>query len=342
MSAADNTAKLSNSGIFLQQFLGPIQAFLQRADVSEVCINQPGGVWVETAGTQGMQYHAVPEIDERHILQLAKQVAAASRQAVSGANPLLSAALPSGERIQVVLPPCAPAGGSVSIRKQTVRNLSLADYEKAGAFAETTGGQSSQQEEIDSALATLLQQGQHAAFIRDAVKARKNILISGGTSSGKTTFLNAIAKDIPDYERLITIEDTPEVELSQPNRVSLIASKGDQGESSVDVQALLEATLRLRPDRILLGELRGHEAYSFLRAVNTGHPGSITTLHADSPNGAFEQLALMVLQADKGLGREEIMAYVKAVVEVVIQLKRTPGGQRIVSEIYFPKAKDRG
>ncbi len=336
MSAADNTATLSSSGIFLRQFLGPLQSFLDRDDVSEVCINEPGVVWVEARGATGMERHELGEINERHILQLAKQVAASSRQSVGGESPLLSAALPTGERIQVILPPCAPRGGCVSIRKQVVKDLSLSDYEKAGAFNATLGSQSHTVNNQDAQLAALLEHGDHPRFIRTAVAARKNILVSGGTSSGKTTFLNAIAKEIPAHERLITIEDTPEVELSQPNRVSLIASKGDQGEARVGIQQLLEATLRLRPDRILLGELRGQEAYTYLRAVNTGHPGSITTLHADSPNGAFEQLALMVLQANMGLRREEIMAYVKAVVEVVIQLKRTPSGERIVSEIYFP------
>lgn len=342
MSNADNTATISASGIFLQQFLGPLQTFLDREDVSEVCINEPGVVWVEVAGTTGMERHELREIDERHILQLAKQVAAASRQSISGESPLLSAALPTGERIQVILPPCAPAGGCVSIRKQVVKNLSLADYDVAGAFRATVGSSSRPKDDTDEKLSLLLERGDHPDFIRTAIAARKNILVSGGTSSGKTTFLNAIAKEIPAHERLITIEDTPEVELTQPNQVSLLASKGDQGEARVGVQQLLEATLRLRPDRILLGELRGKEAYTFLRAVNTGHPGSITTLHADSPSGAFEQLALMVLQADMGLGRNEIMAYVKTIVEVVIQLKRTPGGDRIVSEIYFPKSETHG
>lgn len=338
MTGAENTLALGGSGVFLTQFLAPIQQFLERDDVSEVCINQPGSVWVETSGATGMEHHTIPEIDERHIKNLAQQVAAASRQAISGENPLLSAALPSGERIQIVLPPCAPNGGAVSIRKQLVKDLSLNDYEENGAFAGTVGGRTNKRDDTDARLSRVLDDNQHAEFIRAAVKTHKNILVSGGTSSGKTTFLNAIAKEISDHERLITIEDTPEVELSQPNRVSLIASKGEQGEAKVGVQELLEATLRLRPDRILLGELRGREAYTYLRAVNTGHPGSITTLHADSPLGAFEQLALMVLQAEMGLGREEIMAYVKSVVQVVIQLKRTTGGQRIVSEIYFPKA----
>lgn len=342
MSAADNTATLSASGVFLQQFLTPLQCFLDRDDVSEICINEPGVVWVEASGAVGMERHELTAIDERHILQLAKQVAAASRQSVSGESPLLSAALPSGERIQVILPPCAPHGGAVSIRKQVVKDLSLSDYVANGAFSATTGGQTSNTDVINLELATLLNDNDFPGFISKAVRARKNLLVSGGTSSGKTTFLNAVAKEIPNHERLITIEDTPEVELGQQNRVSLIASKGDQGETRVGVQELLEATLRLRPDRILLGELRGREAYTYLRAVNSGHPGSITTLHADSPNGAFEQLALMVLQADMGLGRAEIMAYVKSVVEVVIQLKRTPSGERIVSEIYFPQSDARG
>ena len=340
MSTSENALATGGSGIFLAQFLGPIQSFLDRDDVSEVCINEPGAVWVETSGAMGMEHHAIAEIDERHIKNLAQQVAAASRQSVSGEKPLLSAALPSGERIQIILPPCAANGGAVSIRKQLVRDLSLSDYEANGAFAHTIGSRLNNSDDSDIRLAERLAANDHPGFIRDAVKARKNILVSGGTSTGKTTFLNAIAKEISHHERLITIEDTPEVELSQPNRVSLIASKGEQGEARVGVQELLEATLRLRPDRILLGELRGREAYTYLRAVNTGHPGSITTLHADSPLGAFEQLALMVLQAEMGLGREEIMAYVKSVVEVVIQLKRTPGGQRVVSEIYFPKASD--
>ena len=131
------------------------------------------------------------------------------------------------------------------------------------------------------------------------------------------------------------MEDTPELELPQPNVLRLIASKGGQGQARVNIQDLLEASLRLRPDRILLGELRGAEAYTFLQAVNTGHPGSISTLHADSPRAAFERLTLMVMQANLGLRRDEILEYIRSVVEVVVQLTRLPNGQRIVSEVYF-------
>ena len=338
MSDADNTVMLDGSGIFLRQFLAPIQAWLDRDDVSEVCINEPGVVWVEKMGALGMERYEVSAIDARQLKNLAQQVAAASKQSVSAEFPLLSAALPSGERIQFVLPPCAPAGGAMSIRKQLVKDLSLSDYAAAGAFKSTIASSGNEVSSTDKRLSQLLASGDHPAFIAAAVKARKNVLISGGTSTGKTTFLNAISKEIDRHERLVTIEDTPEVELTQPNSLSLLASKGGQGEARVGVQDLLEATLRLRPDRILLGELRGREAYTYLRAVNTGHPGSISTLHADSPAGAFEQLVLMVMQAEMGLGRTEIMAYVKAVVEVVVQLKRAPNGARIVSEIYFRQA----
>ena len=326
-----------DSGVYLRQFLEPLEPWLKRDDVSEVCVNQPGVVWVEETGHLGMTRHLLPEMTAAHIRHLARQVAGRSKQAVSAANPLLSAALPSGERVQVVLPPAAPNGGAVAIRKQTVKDLALADYVRDGAFDAAVVTESDRVSELDHRLRALLDSGECADFITEAVRARKNLIISGGTSTGKTTFLNAVSKEIAEHERLITIEDTPEVKLAQPNTLSLLAFKGDQGESRVTVRDLLEASLRLRPDRILLGELRGAEAYTYLRAVNTGHPGSISTLHADSPHGAFEQLALMVLQAEMGLGREEIMAYVRAVVDVVVQLKRLDDGRRVVSEIYFPR-----
>ena len=140
-------------------------------------------------------------------------------------------------------------------------------------------------------------------FLRQAVRLRKNIIVSGGTSTGKTTFLNALVKEIPLGERLIMIEDTPEIRLEHPNAVGLVAARGTLGEARVNVEDLLQASLRMRPDRILLGELRGPEAYSFLRAVNSGHPGSITTVHADSPRAAVDQIALMVMQAGANLSR---------------------------------------
>lgn len=327
----------SEVGVYLRRFLEPLQTWLSCEDVSEVALNMPGSVWVERSGAIGMERHAVPEMTTENVRSLARQVAAHTHQSVSEQTPLLSAALPSGERIQIVLPPCSRAG-AFSIRKQVVRDFKLADYARAGAFDGAVVSSDTRTSDTNAGLRAILDAGRVQEFLAQAVHSHKNILISGGTSTGKTTFLNALAKEIPSHERLVTIEDTAELELEQENTLPLLASKGDQGNSRVGVQDLLEASLRLRPDRILLGELRGKEAYTYLRAVNTGHPGSLSTLHADSPRGALEQLVLMVLQAGTGLKREEILAHLQAVVEVIVQLRREPDGRRVVSEIYFAHA----
>ncbi len=285
-----------------------------------------------------MQRHDAPELTVQHLERLARMVAGSTRQTINQETPLLSATLPTGERIQCVLPPAARHGPALSIRKQIIRNLSIEEYGKLGAFDAVHIISKQDASAADTKIRKLLADGQIEAFITQAARSRKNILLSGGTSTGKTTFLNAILKEIPTGERIITIEDTPELMPPHPNCLSLIASKGDQGISHVTIQDLLEASLRLRPDRILLGELRGKEAYSFLRAVNTGHPGSITTIHADSPQSALEQICLMVMQAGLGLKHEEIMAYIRSVIDIVIQLKRT-GGTRHVSDMWMVNAE---
>jgi type IV secretion system protein VirB11 len=320
--------------VFLQEFLRPFAPWLAAPDVSEIAVNAPGRVWVERSGSCAMEPYALPQVDAQHIEQLARQVAAFTAQAVNREAPLLSATLPTGERIQFVLPPIAE-GGVLSIRRQVLRDLSLDEYARGGAFTDVRHRALEETSDVDRGLRELLDAGEVLGFLRAAIHARKNILISGGTSSGKTTLLNALAKEIPSSERMLTLEDTRELRLEQPNRVHLVASKGDQGDARVGMPELLEASLRLRPDRILLGELRGREAYTFLRAINTGHPGSLSTLHADSPARAFEQLALMVLQAGLGLGRAEILAYVRSAIDVVIQVRRTPEGRRAVSEVQF-------
>jgi type IV secretion system protein VirB11 len=185
-------------------------------------------------------------------------------------------------------------------------------------------------------LAKLLQLNRIKEFISRAVLYKKNIIISGGTSTGKTTFTNAVILSIPHHERLITCEDAREIDLtSHENKVHLLASKGAQGRAKVSTQDLIEACLRLRPERIIVGELRGAEAFSFLRAINTGHPGSISTLHADTPLMAIEQLKMMVMQAGLGLSPNEITSYIKNVIDIIIQLKRGEKGKRYISEIYY-------
>jgi type IV secretion system protein VirB11 len=167
-------------------------------------------------------------------------------------------------------------------------------------------------------------------FLTQAVLDRRTILISGGTSSGKTTFLNSLLREVPKEERVILIEDTPEIRINSPASIGLVAIKGEMGEAKVNTDDLLQASLRLRPDRIVLGELRGTEAVSFLRAINTGHPGSFSTIHANSTSGALEQLGLMVMQAGLGLSRSDTLVYAKSVIDVVVQLAKRDGKRAVV------------
>lgn len=320
----------------LNTYLAPLKSFLERPEVSEISINAPGELWVEVAGD--MTKHTLPEFDLDHLKSLGRLVAQSTEQKISEENPLLSATLPEGYRIQVVFPPACEAGTvAISIRKQTILNLDLDQYEALGAFQSTVVAK--EDNPLDKKLRVLLDRGEVKDFIKAAILGKKNIIISGGTSTGKTTFLNAALKVVPPSERIITCEDAREIMIPHiENRVHLLASKGSQGRAQVTMQDLIEASLRLRPDRIMLGELRGKEAFTFMRAVNTGHPGSISTLHADTPMLAIEQLTLMVLQAGLGIPREQIKSYVENVINVIIQLKRGPRGMRYVSEIYFKES----
>ena len=320
-------------GAYLAAFLRPLAQWLDRADVTDILINAPGEVWIETLGA-GPERVAAPELTETALRRLAEQIAAATHQGVNRENPLLAATLPDGARVQIVSPPATRGGMAIAIRKQVVSDLALDDYAAAGAFEGVRLAEFSGASDVDLGLRTALDENRIADFLRDAVRARKNIVISGGTSTGKTTFLNALVREIPPDERLILIEDTPEIVLHHANAVGLVAVRGRLGEASITVDDLLQASLRLRPDRIILGELRGPEAYSFLRAVNSGHPGSITTVHADSPAAAIEQVALMVLQAGANLQRAEIVQYVRGVVQVGVQLRRV-AGRRSISEVSF-------
>lgn len=317
----------------LETYLIPLKKFLADPAVSEISINQPKEIWVEIAGE--MARHNLPELDLNHLKALARLVAQSGEQKISEETPLLSATLPEGYRIQVVFPPaCETSTIAMSIRKQTVVDLDLDQYEAIGAFQNTLVRK--QTNPVDAELRALLNAGNVKDFIKTAILSKKNIIISGGTSTGKTTFFNAAMKIIPSTERIITCEDARELMLPHlPNRVHLIASKGGQGRAQVSMQDLIEASLRLRPDRLMLGELRGKEAFSFMRAVNTGHPGSISTLHADTPQLAVEQLILMIMQAGLGITRDQIRSYIENVINVIIQLKRGARGLRYVSEVYF-------
>lgn len=317
----------------LDSYLLPLKQILDRDGVNEVSINRPHEVWIELKGD--MIREELPTFDLEHLKSLGRLVAQATEQRLSEEEPLLSATLPSGYRIQIVFPPACEQGSVViSIRKPSSLKWSLEDYDKMGMFDSTSVGEV--EDKNDLILAKLLKLNRIKDFLHRAVLYKKNIIISGGTSTGKTTFTNAVIRSIPHEERLITVEDAREVDLtSHPNRVHLIASKGGQGRSKVTTQDLIEACLRLRPERIIVGELRGSEAFSFLRAINTGHPGSISTLHADTPKMAIEQLKMMVMQAGLGMTPSEITSYIKNVVDIVVQLKRGGKGRRYISEVYF-------
>jgi type IV secretion system protein VirB11 len=315
--------------LFLDAFLAPLAASLARDDVTDVYINRPGELWLETP--HGIERHEDPRLDDDALWRLSRQIAAATDQGISREHPLLAATLPSGARVQVCAPPATRGHVCVAVRKHVVPDLTLDDYLAAGAF-DRVGEAALSQAATDVALKAQLASGDVRGFLSAAVRARKSILLSGGTATGKTTLLNALLKEAPAEERIVLIEDTPEIQLTHANAVGLVAVRGRLGEASVSAADLLEAALRLRPDRIIMGEIRGIEALSFLRAVNTGHPGSITTIHASSPDGAIEQLALIAAQAGTDLGREELKAYMRSVLDIVIQLGRSDG-QRLVSDI---------
>lgn len=322
----------------LEHYLAPLRPYLADPEVTELCINRPGEAFLERRS--GWSCERLAFATYEWCQHFARLVAASTHQRVNAEAPLLSAALPSGERIQVVLPPACSAGTvAITIRRPNERVWGLAELAEGGIFGRcTVAGRGT--DAGDRALAALLAQGQWEAFLRAAVRARKNIIVSGATGSGKTTLTKALVREIPVGERLVTLEDAAELNLEgHANVVRLFYSKDGQGLARVTPKQLLEACLRMRPDRILLAELRSEEAYYYLRNVNSGHPGSITSVHASSALLAFEQLALLVKESPAGreLARSEIHGLLNQLVDVVVQCA-FDGRQRIVREIWFKEA----
>lgn len=315
-------------GVYLRNALAPLAPFLERTDVTDVYVNRPGEIWLETIGGD-IERVQVESLGVDLLARLARQVAALTAQGISRAHPLLAAALPTGERVQIVIPPAAREDIAIAIRKHGVATLTLADY-KLDALSSGAGE--------EAARKPFRMTGKDAGDVLGrAVRERRNILVSGGTSSGKTTLLNVLLREIPQRERLILIEDTPELEQTHANMVGLVATRGSLGEADVTEEDLLIAALRMRPDRIILGEIRGKEATTFLRAVNTGHPGSLSTIHADSPARAVDQLALLVLQGGAQMSWDNVVAYVRRSIDLIVQLDRVDG-KRVISGIEAVRA----
>lgn len=332
-----NTARAishdAESGVYLRASLAPLADTLTRPEVTDIYVNRPGEFWVESLGG-GVERHEDPELTEKVLMRLVRQVAALSNQGISREHPLLSAALPDGARVQVIAPPATRRSLAIAIRKQVAPHAALSDYVAAGAFRGTAVNRLQPERPLPHRVTELVHRREFAAALAEAVVARLNILVAGGTSSGKTTFLNALLREIPADERLILIEDTPELHANHQNSVGLISVRGKPGEAEVSTNDLVSASLRMRPDRIILGELRGIEALAFLRAVNSGHPGSITTIHADSPEGAVEQLVLLALQSGTQLTRADVRHYVTQTIDIFVQLRRADG-KRSIEEIAF-------
>lgn len=319
---------------YLDVYLGPVAEQLARPEITDLYVNGPGVIWAETLGG-GIERIVAPALTDGLLWGLARQVARLTHQGISRQHPLLAATLPDGSRVQVIAPPATRGPMAIAIRKHVVSDFSLDDYDRSGMFSTIRGADTL--DPVMDKLRTSYRDKDWVSFLRFAATTRKTMLISGGTSTGKTTFLNALLREIDRNERLILIEDTPELSLSHPNAIGLIARRGELGEANVSQEDLLIASLRMRPDRIVLGEMRGTEAFTFLRAINTGHPGSMSTIHADTPALAVQQIALLVLQAGLGLKRDDITDYVKTTVDVIVQLSRR-GGLRAVDEIWWRDA----
>jgi len=316
---------------------------LDAPSVQEVCLNRPGELLVESA--KGWRVVAAPDMTVERCLSLATAVATFCDQQINQERPLLSATLPSGERVQFAIPPAVPRGTvSITLRKPASLIKDLRAFEQEGLF-ERTACAATVSEEIQAFEAEMLQlhrARRYADFLRLAVRQRQTIVVSGRTGPGKTTFMKGLIEEVQKQERLITIQDTAELTLPHhPNVVHLFYSKDGQGTARVTAKSLLEACLRMKPDRIFLAEVRGEECFQFIRLAASGHPGSITSVHAGSCALAIEQMALMIRESGAGGGMtmDEIKRLLHLVIDIIVQFDRDERG-RFISEIsYEPRAR---
>lgn len=312
---------------YFERALGPIRVLIDDPDTIEIALNPDGRVWVERAGDAVMSatdHSFTPETARLLATQLCGQASLGLEK------PMVSTSFQRrGEnwRVQVIAPPVVEGGYAIALRHHVLRNLSLSDLASGGAFAGTRR-RADCVSNAENGIKAMFDAGDIESGLSAAVAARWNILVSGGTSTGKTTVARALLNEADPQDRLVTIEDGFELHPHHPNAVALRATATGPNTAN----ALLEASLRMRPDRIVLGELRGVEAWSFLEAVNTGHPGAITTIHANTPDAAFERLALMVLRANLGLRKAEIIDYARSVIDLIVQLERR-NGRRELAEV---------
>ena len=289
--------------------LGPLEPLLADPSVDEVMVNGPGEVWVERRGR--VERAAASFASEGDLMHAIERVLAPLGRRVDEASPMCDARLPDGSRVNVVVPPLAVDGPCMTIRRFRPHGFSLPDLVANGTMP----------------LAV-------AEFLAECVRARAAVLVSGGTGSGKTTMLNALSEAIPDGERIVTIEDAAELSLRQEHVVRMEARPPNvEGRGEVTIRALVRNALRMRPDRIVVGEVRGAEALDMLSALTTGHEGSLTTVHASSVEEALRRIETLALMADVGLPHEAIRDQVGAAIELVVQQKRMPDGSRLIDAV---------
>ena len=289
--------------------LGPIEPLLQDPDISDILINGVASSYVERRGQ--LEPVDIRFRDPQHLVHIAQRIAGRIGRRIDESSPMVDARLPDGSRVNIIIPPLALDGAAISIRRFVMRGSSLQDM--------------AERQVLSPAMTELFRIG---------VRARLNILISGGTGAGKTTFMNALSREIPDGERLITIEDAAELQLQQPHVVRLeTRTMSAEGTGAVSMRELLVNTLRMRPDRIIVGEVRGAEANEMLQAMNTGHPGSMCTLHANNPRDALIRLENMLMSGSIGIPLPALRRQIAGSVDLVVQLARLRSGHRCVTSI---------
>jgi len=342
----------------VRELLRPLLRYLALPGATEIVVNRPQEVYIEVGAA--WQHHLTPDLTLDRLTALATAIATATEQEIGPHHPILSAMLPDGERVQIVLPPAVELGTiSISIRRPSAWIKTLDEYDAEGAFsryvwakAATLDRRAAELDSIERQLVQYLTHRQLDLFIRAAVLAKKNIAVVGDTGSGKTTLMKSICQSVPEQERLITIEDVRELLLPQHgNRVHLLYAKGGQGTATVSPSQLIASTLRMKPDRVLLAELRGGEAFDFLKLLTTGHSGSITSYHAESCALAAERYVFMCKEHEQAATydvptlKRLVALTIDVILHVVAQNQYDEDGRplrkdRYVAEVHYdPIAK---
>lgn len=293
----------------IRQFLGPIVPFLEDSTVSEILINGPSDIFVERSGKLTKTTAQFP--DEDSLRAAVNTIAQSVGRRITDEEPRLDARLPDGSRIAAVIPPCARNGTIVSIRKFTQSKITFKDYVKMGSLSADA-----------------------AQFLDIAMFLGKNILVSGGTGSGKTTLLSLLCSRIPKGQRIIVIEDSSELNITYDHVVNFETRQANQlGKGEVSMKDLLKSSLRLRPDRIIVGEVRASEAIELINAMNTGHKGCLGTVHANSPEDAIVRLEALAQSGDAKISEKALRYQVSAAIDLIVQVSRYPDGSRRVGAI---------